>query len=99
MKEIEFREWLSKNGVSRKVQSDTISRLKRFERVNGYSDLEKEYKKDKCDFLFSLFENKGINENMQKLGETGLPIGKYHLSTYKYALSLYIKYLQSENDR
>lgn len=99
MKEIEFRQWLFKNEVNKKMQSDTVSRLKRFERINGQIDIEEEYKKDKCKFLYSLFENKGINDNMKKMGDTGLPIGKYQLSTYKYALSLYIKFLQSENDR
>lgn len=97
MNEIKFRQWLSKNNISKKMQSDLVSRLKRFERINGHIDIEEGYRKDNCSFLFSLFKNKGINNNMKKMGETELPIGKYQLSTYKYALSLYVKYLQDEN--
>ena len=99
MNELEFRQWLSNNDVPKKVQSDFVSRLKRFERINGYIDLEEEYEKDNCSFLFSLFKNKGINDDMKKLGANELPIGKYQLSTYKYALSQYVKYLKDKNDR
>lgn len=99
MNELEFRQWLFNNDVPKKVQSDIVSRLKRLERINGYFDLDAEYKKDKCSFLFSLFKNKGINDNMKKIGENDLPIGKYQLSTYKYALTQYVKYLQDKNGR
>ena len=31
MKELDFRKWLNLNGVSKKMQSDFVSRLKRLE--------------------------------------------------------------------
>ena len=99
MNEIEFRQWLSNNDVPKKVQSDIVSRLKRLERINGYFDLDDEYEKDNCDFLFSLFKNKGLNDNMKKIGENDLPVGKYQLSTYKYELTQYVKYMRNKNDR
>ena len=29
---------------------------------------------------------------MERFGETSLPIGKYHLSAYKYAVQKYVDY-------
>lgn len=93
MNEMDFRTWLSRQGVNKKVTSDTVSRIKRIEREANHCDIDVEYRKDECSALLSLFKNKGINEHMNAL-ETSLPIGKYQLSTYKYALQKYISFLQ-----
>ena len=92
MNEIDFRAWLNNEGLSRKVQSDLVSRIKRVERACGNCDIDDEYRKDGCAFLLSVFRNKGINDNMGRFGEPNLPIGKYHLSTYKYAVQKYVIY-------
>lgn len=93
MNEIDFRIWLSRQGVNKKVSSDMVSRLKRIAREINRCDIDIEYRKDECGALLSLFRNKGINEQMNVL-ETSLPVGKYQLSTYKYALQRYISFLQ-----
>lgn len=93
MNEIDFRIWLSQQGVNKKVSRDMVSRLKRIERDINRCDIDIEYRKDECSTLLSLFRNKGINEQMNVL-ETSLPVGKYQLSTYKYALQRYISFLQ-----
>ena len=95
MNEIEFRTWLSKNGMPSKVRSDLVSRLKKLERSLGNCDLEEEYRKDRCSFVLSLFRNKGENGDMARFGDTGLPVGKYHLSVYKYAVQKYLDYLNA----
>lgn len=97
MNEIEFRHWLSKNNVSKKVQSDLVSRLKRFERAIENCDIDEQYRKDRYEYLFSLFENKGINNNMNKLNNVDLPIGEYQLSVYKYALNKYKQYIEDSS--
>ena len=96
MNEMDFRVWLSENDVKKKVISDIISRLKRIEREITLCDIDMEYHKDKCNMLLSLFRNKGINEQMNLI-ETSLPIGKYQLSAYKYALNKYISFLAETN--
>jgi hypothetical protein len=93
MNEIEFRQWLSNKNVTYKVQSDLVSRLKRFERAIENCDIDEQYRSDNYKYLFSLFENKGINDNMSKIKNLGLPIGKYQLSTFKYALNKYKQFL------
>lgn len=97
MNEIEFRHWLSKNNVSKKVQSDLVSRLKRFERAIGNCDIDEQYRKDRYEYLFSLFQNKGVNDNMSKLNNVDLPIGEYQLSVYKYALNKYKQYIEDSS--
>lgn len=92
MNEIEFRVWLNNEGLSRKVQSDLISRIKKIERAFDNCDIDEEYNKDHCVFILSLFHNKGINTDMERFGETNLPIGKYQLSAYKYAIQKYVVY-------
>ncbi|MGO4961398.1 hypothetical protein ACTQ5X_06605 [Jeotgalibaca porci] len=92
MDEVNFKNWLEKYNFNSKVQSDLISRLKRLERELGNCDLDKEFKKNECKYLLSLFDNKGINKEMERFGEVSLPIGQYHLSTYKYALNKYIHF-------
>ncbi len=94
MNELQFKHWLSKKEYPKKVQSDTISRLKKLERELNFIDIDVEYKKDKCEYLMSLFINKGENKAMREIIPSSLPIGKYQLSTYKYALSLYVKFIE-----
>lgn len=90
---MEFRQWLSKKNISKKMQSDLVSRLKRFERAVENCDIDAEYRTDKFEYLFSLFKNKGLNDNMNKFDDVDLPIGRYQLSTFKYALNMYKQYL------
>lgn len=92
MNEMDFRIWLSHQGINKKVSSDLVSRLKRIEREINHCDIDKEYRSDQCNALLSLFRSKGINAQMDAL-ETSLPVGKYQLSTYKYALQKYITFL------
>lgn len=96
MNEIDFKQWLHTHNVSKKVQGDLISRIKHLERVLDNIDLDVEYKKDKCTFVLSLFHNKGCNLNMDKFKNQTLPIGKYQLSTYKYAVKKYIYFIESK---
>ena len=93
MKEIEFRQWLSNNDISKKMQSDVVSRLKRFERAIEGCDIDEEYHNDRFQYLFSLFDNKGLNDYMSKHKDVDLPRGEYQLSTYKYALNKYKLFL------
>lgn len=79
------------------MQSDFISRLKRLERAIDNCDLDQQYQSDRFLYLLSLFENKGINDNMNKLSnEVDLPIGTYQLSTFKYALNKYKMFLEDK---
>lgn len=93
MNEVDFRVWLSSNNVNKKMSSDIVSRLKRIEKEINHCDLDVEYRSDQCSRLLSFFQNKGINAQMKQI-ETSLPVGKYQLSTYKYALKKYILFLQ-----
>lgn len=97
MNEVMFRKWLIDNGCDRKVTGDTISRLKKLEH-SASCDIDVEFQKDGFSFLFSLFKNKGENERMAALEDNELPVGKYHLSTYKYALNMYLKYKNEEQN-
>lgn len=99
MNEVDFRAWLNDNGINHKVQSDLISRIKRIKRSLGNCDIDAEYKKDKCAFLLSVFRNAGRNADMERFGNVNLPIGKYHLSVYKYALQKYVCYLDSTSGK
>lgn len=94
---IYFNNWLIKQNKNKKVISDTISRIKKIELLIGNS-IDEQYKKDSCDFLLSIFDNKGINDKMNNFiinSNVSMPIGKYHLSAYKYAVNTYINYLKS----
>lgn len=104
MQEIEFHNWLMKNGTSKKMISDHISRLKRLERVLKKTDLNFEgldiaYNIDRCGLVFTLFENTGKNPTTEKLGDIDLPIGKYSLSTFKYSLKKYTRFLQEKENK
>lgn len=95
MNEIEFKQWLSDNNVNKKVQSDLVSRIKKFERAIKNCDIDEQYRNDECQYLLSLFYNKGLNDKMTEYSDSGLPIGKYQLSTYKHALKKYIEFLKN----
>jgi hypothetical protein len=96
MNEVNFRNWLAKSDKSKKVQSDIVSRLKTIQREMGKCDLDLEYNHDKCETLFKAFENKGVNDTMKRYGTVKLPIGQYTLSVYRYALRIYIKFLEEK---
>lgn len=92
MHEIEFRNWLINKGIKSKIASDTVSRLKRLENELDNCDIDKEYQLDRCSALLSLFDKMGKNGNMAKYPNANLPIGKYYMSTYRYALRRYIAF-------
>ncbi len=92
MNELEFKSWLNQNGYSKKMQSDIVSRIKKLERANNFTDIDNMIKMDNGLSLLSIFKNKGINTDMEKLDTSYLPIGKYQLSTFKYAVRLYLKF-------
>lgn len=92
MNEIEFRNWLVENGCTAKVTGDHISRLKRVERELNHCDIDEEYRSDKCNYLISLFDNNGNNEEMNKIKNNSLPIGKYYMSTYRLAIKKYVMF-------
>ena len=90
MNEIDFTVWLKSNGTSNKVCSDYVSRLKRVERSLIDCDLDEEFVKDRCQHLLSLFTQTGRNEEMRKRMIGNLPIGKYYLSAFSYAIRKYV---------
>lgn len=92
MNEVEFKNWLNKIGINKKVQSDFTSRLKRIEREFNHCDIDEQYRGDKCKYLMSLFVNMGMNDEMKKYPNIDLPIGKYYMSTYRYAIKKYIQF-------
>lgn len=96
MNEIGFRNWLIGNGTNRKVAGDTVSRLKRIEREINYCDIDEQYRSDKCVHLMSLFLKLGNNDEMKKYPNANLPIGKYYMSTFRYALKQYVKFCDEE---
>lgn len=94
MKEIEFRNWLIDNGTNPKVAGDVISRLKRVEREIDGCDIDDQYHIDRCKKLLSMFLDKGNNDEMRKYPNANFPIGKYYMSTYRYAIKKYIMFLK-----
>lgn len=97
MNEIEFRNWLAKTGLNKKVICDLVCRIKRMEKEMSFCDMDIEYKKDKCKRILSLFKNKGLNEDMQKLN-FNIPTRGYQLNTYRYALNKYIAFLEETTE-
>ena len=93
MRELDFYNWLAANNTPKKLRSDYISRLKRLERSLIDCDLDEEYKKDNCTSLLKLFNKSGQNEKMASRHIGDLPIGKYHIAAYKYAVNKYIDFL------
>lgn len=96
MDEIGFRTWLANAGKNRKVQADAVSRLKTLQRELGSCDLDNEYNSDGCANILAALHNKGENDLMRSYGDVKLPIGKYTLSTYRYALNMYIRFRESQ---
>ncbi len=92
MNEVDFRNWLAKKGVKKKVLNDCVYRLKRIEREINHCDIDEQYHSDKCQYLLSLFEKNGLNDAMCEISPTSLPIGKYYMSTYRLALKKYIEF-------
>lgn len=92
MNEIEFRNWLIKNGCNSKVAGDHISRLKRVERELNRCDIDEQYRSDKCEYLIRLFSDNGNNEEMKEIKNNSLPIGKYYMSTYRLAIKKYVRF-------
>lgn len=96
MNEIEFKLWLMKNGIAKKVQSDCISRLRKIERELNHCDIDNQYRIDKCEHLMNVFSNMGNNDEMKKYPNANFPVGKYHMSTYRYAIKRYVQFLESK---
>ena len=96
MNEIGFRNWLINNGTNRKVVGDTVSRLKRIEREINHCDIDEQYRSDKCEYLMSLFLKLGNNDGLKNYPNADLPIGKYYMSTFRYALKQYVKFCDEE---
>ena len=92
MNEIEFRNWLIKNGTNKKVQGDYVARLKRVERELGHCDLDEEYRRDRCAFLLEAFLNMGYNNYMKQFPNAQLPFGKYYMSTYRHSIKKYVEF-------
>lgn len=92
MNEIPFRNWLSTNGVNKKVISDIVSRLKRLERELSPLDIDEQYRSDRCQFLMKAFANMGNNEKLKQFPNNTLPIGKYHMNTFRLALKRYVEF-------
>ncbi len=44
MNEVEFKNWLTKNKINKKVQSDIISRIKKLREIN--CDIDEQYRND-----------------------------------------------------
>ena len=93
MKELEYRRWLNKSGVSKKMESDFVSRLKRIETKLGIYDIDEEYKFDKCIRLMQYLSDGCKNSPYPKSLEfTGT--SNQH-TVLKYALKKYISFLES----
>lgn len=92
MDELNFRRWLSDRGVTAKVQSDTISRLKRIERELGPVDIDEAYGRDQCAALLGAFAKRGRNDLMASYEHTALPIGSLSMNAYKHALKQYVDF-------
>ena len=98
MNEVEFRNWMIKNDINRKVQSDIVSRIKKVEREIENCDIDEQYRSDKCESLMTLFLNMGINNEMKKYPNAHFPIGKYYMSAFRYAIKQYVLFCD-ENHR
>ena len=94
MNEVEFRNWLCKKNIKKKVQCDCVSRLKRIEHELNHCDIDEQYRSDKCEQLLAAFLNMGQNDDMKKYPDANLPIGKYYMSTYRHSLKQYIKFCE-----
>lgn len=95
MQEIEFRKWLADNNVSKKMQSDFVSRIKRIEKCLEIFDIDEEYKKDKCEKLLKYLsggcKERVYNQNIELLGTSK------QYSVLKYAVNKYLSFLETIN--
>lgn len=101
MREKEFKCWLNLKNCNEKVISDHLSRLRRLEREVSHSkkcviDIDNEYARDRCKYLFSIFFNSGKNYVMEELLPINLPIGSYSINAIKYSLRKYVEFIESE---
>lgn len=94
MNEIDFRNWIAEQGISKKVQGDIISRLKRVERELNKCNLDKEFEKDQCESIKELFLKKGDNHSMRKR-KTSFPIGSNSMNCYRHAIKRYVDFRNS----
>ncbi|MCI6954187.1 MAG: hypothetical protein SOU88_08315 [Candidatus Treponema excrementipullorum] len=95
MKEIEFRDWLLNQGVSKKMQSDFVSRLKRLETNLDFFDIDEEVKFDNCNRLLNYLSS-GCKESpySKKLELAG---SSKQYTVLKYAVKKYLSFLQDFN--
>jgi len=93
MNEIDFKNWMLKKHINKKVQSDYVSRLKRIEKELQDFDIDEQYYIDKCNYLMTLFSNMGMKELVNLYPYTSLPYGKYYMNTYRLALKKYIQFM------
>ncbi len=92
MNEVEFKNWLVKKDVNKKVQSDIVSRIKKIEKEIENCDIDEQYRSDRCEYLMSLFSNMGMNNEMKKYPFADFPIGKYYMSTFRHAIKHYVRF-------
>lgn len=92
MNEVDFKNWLVKENVNQKVRSDIVSRIKKIEKEIENCDIDEQYHSDRCEYLMSLFLNMGLNDKMKKFSNANFPIGKYHMSTFRYAIRYYVSF-------
>ena len=94
-----FKTWLIQNGSSPKVATDTISRLKKLDRVliesPISSSIDSEFNKDVCEQLLKCFSKSGKNPVMDSFQLYSLPIGKRYIHMYKLSLTKYIIFKNS----
>ncbi len=93
MKELDFRKWLSEKGVSKKMQSDFVSRLKRLETKLEIYDIDEEYNKDKCEKLLKYLSDGCKESPYSKNLELSGTSNQY--TVLKYAVKKYISFLES----
>ena len=93
MKELDFRKWLNENGVSKKMQSDFVSRLKRLEIRLEIFDIDEEYKSDKCQKLLK-YLSEGCKNSPYSKGLSLKGTSNQYI-VLKYAVKKYISFLES----
>ena len=93
MKELEYRKWLKTSGVSRKMESDFVSRVKRLETKLCIYDIDEEYQYDKCERLLKYLSSGCKDSPYSKSLE--LPGTSNQYTVLKYALKKYISFLES----
>ena len=93
MKELDFRKWLNENGVSKKMQSDFVSRLKRLEIKLEIFDIDEEYKSDKCQKLLK-YLSEGCKNSPYSKGLSLKGTSNQYI-VLKYAVKKYIYFLKS----